>query len=96
MQLKHLMLATIVSLFTFNSINAQIKVMAAPGNMKMAANKAFSTNKHNIPLVDSTNIYNEMLNDESDDLMENHPAGDIYGDSWNLDRLNPYRLRGIL
>jgi murein DD-endopeptidase MepM/ murein hydrolase activator NlpD len=92
MQLKHLMLATIVSLFTFNSINAQIKVMAAPGNMKMAANKAFSTNKHNIPLVDSTNIYNEMLNDESDDLMENHPAGDIYGDSWNSDRLNPYSM----
>lgn len=91
MQFKHLLLTTIVSLIAINNIDAQIKVMAAPGNMKIAATKIFSVT-NNIPLVDSTNIYNEMLNDETDDLMENHPAGDIYGDSWNSDRINPYRV----
>lgn len=90
MQFKHLILAAIVSLFVLNNIQAQIKVMAAPGNMKMAAGKVFP--KGNIPVADSTNIYNEMLNDETDDLMENHPAGDIYGDIWNSDRVNPYKM----
>ena len=91
MQFRHLILTTIVSLFAINqNINAQIKVMAAPGNMKMAANAFPKTN--NVPIADSTNIYNEMLNDETDDLMENHPAGDLYNDIWSSDKLNPYKV----
>lgn len=41
---------------------------------------------------DSANIYREMLNDRSDDLMENHPADDIYNNIWTSDRLNPYKI----
>lgn len=41
---------------------------------------------------DSANIYKEMLNDHSDDLMENHPADDIYNNIWTPDRLNPYKI----
>ena len=41
---------------------------------------------------DSANIYKEMLNDRSDDLMENHPADDIYNNIWTPDRLNPYKI----
>ncbi|MFV0391967.1 MAG: peptidoglycan DD-metalloendopeptidase family protein [Paludibacteraceae bacterium] len=91
MQFKHVFLTAIVSLFALNNIHAQVKVMAAPGNMKMAVKNVFS-NTNNVPVADSTNIYNEMLNDETDDLMENHPAGDIYGDSWSSERINPYRM----
>ncbi|NLO72195.1 MAG: peptidoglycan DD-metalloendopeptidase family protein [Porphyromonadaceae bacterium] len=91
MRFNHLLLTLIVSLFVTNNLNAQIKVMAAPGNMKMAASNVFPKS-NNVPIADSTNIYNEMLNDETDDLMENHPAGDIYGDIWTSDRLNPYRV----
>jgi murein DD-endopeptidase MepM/ murein hydrolase activator NlpD len=41
---------------------------------------------------DSTNIYNKMLNDHSDDLMENHPADDIYNFIWSRERINPYKI----
>jgi len=41
---------------------------------------------------DTINIYQEMLNDHSDDLMENHPAGDIYNNIWRSDRVNPYKI----
>ncbi|MBN2765115.1 MAG: peptidoglycan DD-metalloendopeptidase family protein [Paludibacteraceae bacterium] len=41
---------------------------------------------------DTLNIYQEMLNDRSDDLMENHPADDIYNNIWTADRLNPYKI----
>jgi murein DD-endopeptidase MepM/ murein hydrolase activator NlpD len=41
---------------------------------------------------DTANIYREMLNDRSDDLMENHPADDIYNNIWTPDRLNPYKI----
>lgn len=49
---------------------------------------------NNSPLLkkDSANIYREMLNDRSDDLMENHPADDIYNNIWTSDRLNPYKI----
>jgi murein DD-endopeptidase MepM/ murein hydrolase activator NlpD len=49
---------------------------------------------NNSPLLkkDSANIYREMLNDRSDDLMENHPADDIYNNIWTPDRLNPYKI----
>ncbi len=90
MKFKHLILTAIVSLIALNNVNAQVKVMAAPGNMKMAAKKSFPN--RNVPLADTTNIYNELLNDETDDLMENHPAGDIYNDIWNSDRVNPYKI----
>ena len=33
-----------------------------------------------------------MLNDESDDLMENHPADDIYNNIWTSDHVNPYKI----
>ncbi|MEI6752530.1 MAG: M23 family metallopeptidase [Paludibacter sp.] len=46
-----------------------------------------------IPKKDTTNnIYKEMLNDNSDDLMENHPAEDIYNDIWTSDHVNPYKI----
>ena len=45
-----------------------------------------------IPKKDTVNIYREMLNDRSDDLMENHPADDIYNNIWTADRLNPYKI----
>lgn len=41
---------------------------------------------------DTINIYQEMLNDRSDDLMENHPAGDIYNNIWRSDKVNPYKI----
>lgn len=44
------------------------------------------------PKKDTVNIYNEMLNDRSDDLMENHPADDIYNNIWTANRLNPYKI----
>ena len=45
-----------------------------------------------IPKKDTINIYQEMLNDQSDDLMENHPAEDIYNNIWRSDRVNPYKI----
>lgn len=91
-KLNPILLSTIISVFTINA-NAQFKVMAAPADMKTAAKIAFPTQKQNFPEIkDTTNIYNEMLNDESDDLMENHPAGDIYNDIWTSDKVNPYKV----
>lgn len=79
--------ALVFSAFVTNS-NAQLKVMAAPGNMKAAIKNTFPTK----PAKDSTNIYEEMLNDESDDLMENHPAEDIYNNIWSSEKINPYKV----
>ena len=45
-----------------------------------------------IPQKDTVNIYQEMLNDRSDDLMENHPADDIYNNIWTREKLNPYKI----
>jgi murein DD-endopeptidase MepM/ murein hydrolase activator NlpD len=45
-----------------------------------------------IPKKDTVNIYKEMLNDNSDDLMENHPADDIYNNLWTSDHVNPYKI----
>ncbi len=45
-----------------------------------------------IPKKDTVNIYQEMLNDSSDDLMENHPADDIYNNIWTREKLNPYKI----
>jgi len=41
---------------------------------------------------DSSNIYQKMLNDHSDDLMENHPAEDIYNNIWTREKINPYKI----
>ena len=95
MHFKYLILTSIVSLISIQT-NAQlfaVSANAAPDNMKSAAKKAFPTQKQNFPTVaDTTNIYNDMLNDESDDLMENHPAGDIFNDNWSSERINPYKV----
>lgn len=45
-----------------------------------------------IALKDTGNIYQEILNDKSDDLMENHPSEDIYNNIWTSERLNPYKV----
>jgi murein DD-endopeptidase MepM/ murein hydrolase activator NlpD len=45
-----------------------------------------------IPKKDTVNVYREMLNDNSDDLMENHPADDIYNNMWTSDHVNPYKI----
>lgn len=45
-----------------------------------------------LALPDSINIYQELLNDKTDDLMENHPADDIYNKIWTSTRLNPYKI----
>lgn len=40
---------------------------------------------------DRDNIYRKMFNDPTDDLMEDHPAEDIYNKIWTSTRLNPYK-----
>lgn len=45
-----------------------------------------------ISLPDSTNIYKNLLSDETDDLMENHPAADLYNNIWTSSKLNPYKI----
>lgn len=45
-----------------------------------------------LPPKDTVNIYKEILNDATDDLMENHPADDIYNNIWTAHRLNPYKI----
>ena len=42
-------------------------------------------------LADRPNIYRRIYNDETDDLMEDHPASDIYT-IWTRDHVNPYRV----
>lgn len=42
--------------------------------------------------TDTANIYQGLLNDETDDLMENHPADDIYNNIWTSSKLNPYKI----
>ncbi len=82
---KRIQLSLIVSaigLFFATNSQGQIKVMAAPVKIKTVAKKSLST-PTNIPTTDSTNIYNSFFNDESDDLMENHPADDIYNEKWS-------------
>jgi murein DD-endopeptidase MepM/ murein hydrolase activator NlpD len=53
---------------------------------------AQQVNYNLIPKKDTINIYQEMLNDNSDDLMENHPADDIYNNIWRSDHVNPYKI----
>lgn len=39
---------------------------------------------------DRANIYKRILNDATDDLMEDHPADDIYNSNWTKETINPY------
>jgi murein DD-endopeptidase MepM/ murein hydrolase activator NlpD len=48
--------------------------------------------KIQLPVIDSTTVYQEFLIDDYDDIMEVHPAGDIYNNIWTRERLNPYRV----
>ena len=41
---------------------------------------------------DSVNLYERMLRDYTDDLMENHPADDIYMNIWSSEKVNPYKI----
>lgn len=41
---------------------------------------------------DRVNIYRRIFNDETDDLMENHPADDLYRNIWTREMLNPYNI----
>lgn len=45
-----------------------------------------------LPAKDTTTVYKQFLIDETDDLMENHPAGDIYNNIWTSTKLNPYKM----
>ncbi len=90
MKVRHLFLTLLVSVIALSNLQAQVKVIAAPGDMKSAAKTAFAA--HNLPANDTTNIYNNLLNDSSDDLMENHPADDLYNEIWNSERINPYNM----
>jgi murein DD-endopeptidase MepM/ murein hydrolase activator NlpD len=51
-----------------------------------------TTAKGNSIHKDTINIYQGMLKDSSDDLMENHPADDIYNNIWTCEKLNPYKI----
>jgi len=42
--------------------------------------------------ADRPNIYRRIYNDETDDLMEDHPAADIYKSIWTSAHVNPYQL----
>lgn len=41
--------------------------------------------------ADRENIYRRIYHDETDDLMEDHPASDIYS-IWTRSRVNPYKV----
>lgn len=41
--------------------------------------------------TDRENIYRRIYHDETDDLMEDHPANDIYLSIWTRERVNPYK-----
>ncbi len=41
--------------------------------------------------ADKENIYKRIYFDETDDLMEDHPADDIYKSIWTRERVNPYQ-----
>ncbi len=82
----------ILSFLFITNTSAQIaKAMAAPVKMRTVAKKSFPT-PANVPIPDTVNVYKAMLNDESDDLMENHPAADIYNEIWTSSSLNPYHI----
>jgi LysM repeat protein len=58
-------------------------------------NLTANDNDRKLPKVlvsDTTSIYQLLFNDNSDDLMEYHPADDIYSNIWTSTKLNPYKI----
>ncbi|MDD3319900.1 MAG: M23 family metallopeptidase [Paludibacter sp.] len=47
--------------------------------------------KKSVVSKDSTNTFLEMMTNHSDNLMENHPAEDLYNNVWTSERINPYK-----
>ncbi|MBQ8100768.1 MAG: peptidoglycan DD-metalloendopeptidase family protein [Paludibacteraceae bacterium] len=45
-----------------------------------------------VQAADRANIYKRILNDATDDLMEDHPADDLYNSIWTREKVNPYQL----
>lgn len=43
-----------------------------------------------VVLNDRANIYKKLFHDETDDLMEDHPADDLYKNIWTRERINAY------
>ncbi len=80
---KRTFLFFLISFLLATNTEAQFcKAMAESVKMTTVAKRTFPTPTSK-PLSDSVNIYQTMLNDKSDDLMENHPADDIYNEEWN-------------
>ncbi len=80
--------------FPFSVMSFSVKQLLVISFLIIAAAQTFgqvSEKEPGMP-VDTLNIYREMFNDEMDDLMENHPADDIYGNIWTSEKLNPYRI----
>lgn len=48
--------------------------------------------EHDSTELQDVNIYQSIFDDSSDDLMENHPADDIYHHIWTRERVNPYAI----
>jgi len=46
----------------------------------------------NVLLPDTSGYYKLLFNDVTDDLMEYHPADDIYSNIWTSTKLNPYKI----
>ena len=43
-----------------------------------------------VVLDDQANLYQKLFHDETDDLMEDHPAADLYKNIWTRERINAY------
>ncbi|MDL2290322.1 peptidoglycan DD-metalloendopeptidase family protein [Paludibacteraceae bacterium OttesenSCG-928-F17] len=69
-----------------------ISASAGDNLSSLNASKLLADYKEYKVVQDSINIYERMLNDYSDDLMENHPADDLYRHIWTREKLNPYKI----
>lgn len=74
-------------IFSFKKLNLLVAAVA----ITSLAN-AQKVNYNLVQKRDTANIYKEMLNDKSDDLMEDFPADDIYNNIWTSERVNPYKI----
>ncbi len=74
------------------SIKAQdIQAMAASSVKRVSASNSTLSTPTNIP-EDTADVYESLLNTQQDDLMESHPADDIYNDIWSSASINPYKI----
>ena len=85
-------------LLTISALSASAQLNDSIPNERIITD-TLSLKGHTAPIVgthdqeivtDTSNIYKEILNDPTDDLMENHPADDIYNKIWTSEKLNPY------